>query len=116
MRVLIVQSQSILVAGLISLLQEDGRFEVTSSIYKNKLHLNNVIDQYQPEVVIIDANLGKSKIGNLLSFLESQPQIRILVFGLVESQVEIYEKQNQVVNYIDDLLKVIQGEEVVQRE
>jgi len=116
MHVLIVQSKSILVAGLISLLQEDGRFEVTSSIYKNKQHLNTVIDQFQPEVVIIDACLGKSKIGNLLSFLESQPQIRILVVSLGESQVEIYEKQNQAVNVIDDLIKVIQGEEVVQRE
>ena len=116
MRVLVVQSKSILVAGLISLLEHDGRFEVTSSIYKTKQHLNNVIDQFQPEVVIIDACLGKSKIGTLFTFLESQPQIRILVVSLGESQVQIYEKQNHPVNFIDDLIKVIQGEGIAQRE
>jgi len=115
-RVLIVQSKSILVAGLISLLQQDGRFEVMSSFYKNKQHLNAVIDQFHPEAVIIDSCLGKSKIGILWSFLESLPQIRILVVSLGDSQVEIYEKQNQAVNYIDDLIKVIQGEAVVERE
>jgi len=115
-RVLIVQSKSILVAGLFSLLQQDGRFEVNSSIYKNKQHLNTVIDQFHPEAVIIDSCLGKSKIGILLTFLESQPQIRILVVNLGDSQVEIYEKQNQAVNYVDDLIRVVQGETIVQRE
>lgn len=116
MRILIVQSKSILVAGLISLLQQDGRFEVMSSLYKNKKYLNTVIEQFHPEAVIIDSCLGKSKIGNLLSLIESFPQIRILVVSLGESQVEIYEKQNQAVNYIDDLIKVIQGEAVMERE
>lgn len=116
MRILIVQSKSILVAGLISLLQQDGRFEVMSSLYKNRLHLKTAIEEFHPEAVIIDSCLGKSKIGILLSFLESLPQIRILVVSLGDSQVEIYEKQNQAVNYIDDLIKVIQGEEVAERE
>jgi len=115
-RVLIVQSKSILVAGLISLLQQDGRFEVISSVYKNKQHLNAVIDQFHPEAVIIDSCLGKSKVGILLSFLESLPQIRIIVVSLGDSQVEIYEKQNQAVNYIDDLIRVVQGETIVQRD
>ncbi len=116
MRILIVQSRSILVAGLISLLHEEERFDVESTVYKNKKHLQTEIDRYQPEVVIIDACLGKSRISTMLTFLESQPQIRILVVSLRESQIQIYEKQNRAVNYIDDLIRVIQGEAIVQRD
>ncbi len=116
MRILIVQSRSILVAGLISLLHEEECFDVESTIYKNKKHLQTEINRYQPEVVIIDACLSKSKISTMLTFLESQPQIRILVVSLRESQIQIYEKQNREVNYIDDLIKIIQGEAIVQRD
>jgi len=101
MRVLVIQSKSILAAGITSLLQQQGTFEVA---------LCEEIDRFRPDVIILDASLGPAKISSLLSLLEVHQKLRLLVISLENNKVQVYEKQDQSINTLENLIKVIHGE------
>lgn len=109
MRVLIIQSNSILTAGIISLLQQNENFEVMIASYRTTKDLNRLIDQFLPMAVIIDICIGESKINAMFTLLASHPETRFLVVSLADNRVQIFTNQTQSVNYIDDLINIIQG-------
>lgn len=110
MRVLVIQSKSILAAGITSLLQQQGTFEVARFGYQNKGKLCEEIDRFRPDVIILDTSLGPAKISSLLSLLEVHQKLRLLVISLENNKVQVYEKQDQSINTLENLIEVIHGE------
>ncbi len=110
MRVLVIQSKSILVAGITSLLQQQGTFEVERFGFQSKVRVCEELDRFRPDVIILDTSLGPTKISSLLSLLEVHQQLRLLVISLENNKVQVYEKQDQSINTLENLIKVIHGE------
>ncbi len=110
MRVLVIQSKSILAAGITSLLQQQGTFEVERFGFQSKVRVCEELDRFRPDVIILDTSLGPTKISSLLSLLEVHQQLRLLVISLENNKVQVYEKQDQSINTLENLIKVIHGE------
>jgi len=78
----------------------------TTSIEVN--HLLNEIERYRPDVIIIDDSAVHTGILEFCELLMNYPRLRVLVIGIEENVVQVYEKREITVTNATDLIQEIQ--------
>jgi DNA-binding NarL/FixJ family response regulator len=106
-RVLIVENQTLLGAGVHSLLGDETGLEIRGISPHDQTELIQDVRCFQPDIVIMD------KVGhliaplNLLAALENHSQLQVIVVSADDNQVCIYDKRQLLVRQAADFLDMI---------
>jgi DNA-binding NarL/FixJ family response regulator len=92
-RVLVVENQLLLGAGLQSLLTNKTGLDVTGISPGDQEELVREIRRIQPEVVLLNADSRLADPADLLALLGNDPAGRVLAFNANNHLVRIYTKQ-----------------------
>ena len=111
-RVLIVTSELLLREGIASLLSREVDIDVMSTNYIDELTLNHEIDQYNPDVVILDERMEYTDLTYLFNLLIDYPKLRVMVLNVINNKVNIYDKAEIEVSRSYDLISAIRQESI----
>jgi DNA-binding NarL/FixJ family response regulator len=106
-RVLIVENQTLLGAGVHSLLWEERGLEVYGISPHDQAELVQDIGRLQPDIVIMDKASHLMAPLNLLAALENHSRLQLIVVSADDNQVCLYDKRQVPVKQAADFLEVI---------
>lgn len=108
-RILLIENESILGAGIERLLTDRARLHVIGVTFVNGTILIDTIKQLQPDVIILDEAYLLVIPFNFLIALLDYPSLRVMVISAHHNRVQIYDKQQLEITQLTDLLKVIRN-------
>ena len=108
-RVLVIYNDQLLSAGIESLLAGRMDLEVNRTTSTGN-HLTKEIRRFKPHVIVLDENLGLTNISAILDLLKDHAKLRIIVVGIDNNLVNIYDKHQAMITRGSDLLTAIQSE------
>ncbi len=103
-RIVILESDQLLFAGMQSLLSEHGKYEVIGLELVDEQHIYREIERLHPEVVILNENLQGTDLGKLLNYLASLPEIRTILVNTLDNRIQIMDKHQSVIRQLSDFL------------
>jgi DNA-binding NarL/FixJ family response regulator len=109
-RVLVVENQLLLGAGLQSLLTNKTGLDVTGISPGDQEELVREIRRSQPDVVLLNADSRLADPADLLALLGNDPAGRVLAFNANNNLVRIYTKQEVfeiLVEHMPQLVNII---------
>lgn len=107
LRILIVENQLLLGAGLQNLLSKIADLEVIGISPRNQLELIREIKQLQPDVIFLNKDSRLTDASDLLTFLENFHELRLVVVNANDHLVRIYSQQEARLCQTTDLLDII---------
>jgi len=107
LRVLIVENQLLLGAGLQNLLSGETDLDVIGISPRNQLELVQKIRQIQPDVIFLDEDSRLTNATDLLTFLENFSKLRVIVLNANDNIAHIYIKKQTLVTPNARLISVI---------
>jgi DNA-binding NarL/FixJ family response regulator len=106
-RVLIVENQMLLGAGVHSLLGDETDLKIRGISPHDQNELIQDIGRFQPDIVIMDKVSQLIAPLNLLTALENHSQLQVIVVSADDNQVCIYDKRRLLVKQASDFLDMI---------
>lgn len=106
-RVLLVTSELLLRQGIVSLLSREVDINVLSINYVDEKTLIHEIDQYNPDVVILDERMEYRDLTKLFDVLIDHPRIRMMVVNVIDNKVNVYDKSEFEISHSYDLISAI---------
>jgi hypothetical protein len=106
--ILVVLGESYIGKGVESLLSRQPGLRVDSIPFLDSASLDYEIDTCQPNVIILDEGLISSKRIDLSNLLMGYPKIRLLVLGIHDNRLSIYDHQELIVSHSNDLVSAIE--------
>ena len=106
--ILVVIGESYIGKGVESLLSSRPGLSVDSFPFLDVNSLNTQIDSCRPNVIILDESLLSSKRIDLSSLLMGYPKMRVLVLGIQENRLSVYDHQELIVSHSNDLVSAIE--------
>lgn len=97
-RILIVNNDEILGAGLENLLSNEGSLEVSGIATQDEAVLISEIQRLQPDTVILMAESRLSNPSRLFARLPEYGRLRIILVSIESNVLEIYDKQQIAAN------------------
>jgi DNA-binding NarL/FixJ family response regulator len=97
-RVLIVDNQGIMGAGLEKLLSEEPSLEVYGTSTKRETTLLQEIWHFQPDIIILTAESKGTSPTWLLNLLKDYGGVRIILISMDQNVFEVYDKQQITTN------------------
>lgn len=107
LRVLVVENQLLLGAGLQNLLSGEIDLDVIGISPRNQLELVQKIRQIQPDVVFLDKDSRLTDATDLLIFLENFSKLRVIVLNANDNLARIYIKKQTLVTPTARLISII---------
>ena len=102
-RVLIVENELLLGAGIEHLLAGEADLNVRGIARADEAVLLEEIKLSQPDVVILDEATCLTDPMKLLAHLQDHPRLRVIVVSANDNVVQIFDKQQVLVNQTSDL-------------
>lgn len=102
-RILIVENELLLGAGIEHLLAGEADLDVMGIAGVDEANLLNEIKRSQPDIVILDRATCLINPVKLLTQLQVYPHLRVIVISADDNIVQIFEKQEVLVTRIRDL-------------
>jgi len=106
-RILIVENQTLLGAGVHRLLRDETGLEVRGTSPLDQTELIQDIRRFQPDIVIMDKVSHLITPLNLLAALENHSQLQVIVVSADDNQVCVYDKRQLLVQQAADFLDMI---------
>ena len=106
-RVLIVENQTLLGAGVHSLLGDETGLEIRGISPHDQTELIQDVRCFQPDIVIMDKVSHLIAPLNLMAALENHSQLQVIVVSADDNQVCIYDKRQLLVRQAADFLDMI---------
>ena len=106
-RVLIVTSEKLLREGIASLLSSEGDINAQTTQFLDESTLAKEIDQYRPDVVILDERMEYQDLTKLFDLLIDYHKIRMMVVNVIDNKVNVYDKSEFEVSHSYDLVSAI---------
>jgi stage III sporulation protein SpoIIIAA len=106
-RVLIIENQLLLGAGVQSLLAGEADLDVIGISPVNQAELVQEIRRFRPDVVVLDEVTHLADATRLMTFLKNHPKLRVVVVSANDNLVCIYNKQQVLVRQATDLINLI---------
>ena len=106
--ILIVNGESYFGKGVESLLLRHPDLTVDSTTFFDGNSLNYEIENCRPNVVILDESLLTSNRIDLSHLLMGYPKMRVLVLGIHDNRLSIYDHQELIVSNSNDLVSAIE--------
>jgi DNA-binding NarL/FixJ family response regulator len=107
-QILVLESEKLLVASILSLLASRPEYDVTSTT----LNSLNCIDQPngpEPDVVILDEELVAANISDLVALADRHPTLRLIVLGLNDNELHIFDKHIVHVSQVNDFFELLKS-------
>lgn len=105
-KVLVLENEFLLNAGLRSLLSKEEDLEVMAAKFTGQTEIFQIIDTFQPDVVVMEEELVENG-GMLVTSMKGHPNLKAIVVHWENNQIEIYESQKVVIRELQDFLSVI---------
>lgn len=106
-RVLIVESELLLGAGVESILAGHTGLDVAGISPCDQAVLVEEIRVFRPDIVVMDVVTRFASATNLLALLEDCPKLRVLVMSVDDNRICVYDKREVLVTQVRDLLDII---------
>lgn len=106
-RVLVIENESLLGAGIERLLKGEADLEVSGIVPENKDALLLEIDRIHPDVIILDTATAVVNSVELLSHLSSLPELRVVALNSDGSWMSILDKQQIDIESTADFVSLI---------
>jgi len=109
-RVLVIDSDSLLVSGVLSLLREHSGIELTT-VNENETELHRQIREAVPQVVITEVERAGEEEGlSITRFLRENPRSTLIVLRPDQLIIEVFRARRVVKEAsLDSLLSIIEG-------
>jgi len=105
-KILVLGSEKLLTAAILSLLESRSELEV-ANMTVNSLRFLDQPDCPEPDVIILDEDLVEANLSDLVRLIERHPTLRLIVFGLSDSKVQVFDKQLVEVRQVGDFLELL---------
>lgn len=106
-RVLIIDTRSLLVAGIKSVLSREPDLHVEAIAPEGEAALIEAIERSRPDTVVLDEGSLVFDVPGLLALLEEYPVFRVVVLRADNSVARIYDKQQVLLRQVSDLVTAI---------
>ena len=106
-RILILRNSLVLNSGVQSLLSKQRAFDVIGMEVHTRKELFKTIDDFKPDVIIVDDEYLVKNLAALLRFLQKYPKTRTIILSLKGNTIQIYDTQQIQIENISDFLSVI---------
>lgn len=106
-RVLILENELLLNAGVRSLLSKQEDLEVLATKFSGHLEIFKIIDTFRPDVIVMDEEEMAESGGALVTSVKGYSKLRTVVVHWEHNQIEIYDSQKVTVRALEDFLAVI---------
>lgn len=107
-RVLVVETGSLLGAGLQNLLSRRPTLKVVGMVPKNEAELLQMIQQFQPHVIVLDETTSLIRLASLMDRLRDYPQVRVVAVNVEDAHAQILEKYQVSTTQVTDFLMFIE--------
>ena len=107
LRILIVENQLLLGAGLQSLLSVEPDLHVIGISPSNQLELVREIRQFRPDIVFLDKDSQLTDAVELLTFLEDFHELQLIEVNANDHLVHIYNMQETRLCRATDVLSIL---------
>ncbi|MEE9459916.1 MAG: hypothetical protein V3V84_09165 [Candidatus Bathyarchaeia archaeon] len=107
--VIIVLDESVIGRGVERLLSREMDLNVTCVPFIDDKALIDLIEKFQPDVVIVDGSLIFGRRIDFLSLLRSGLNMSVLVLSNQDNRINIYNHQEILVTQSTDLISAIRG-------
>lgn len=108
-RILMVNSELLLSAGVESLLSNEIDFGLKRIILDHEIDLGDELNRYQPDTIIMDESIMMTDPSALMGLLNNRPEMRVIVLQVRENQLQIYKRQDVPISCVEDLVTVVRG-------
>ena len=109
-QVLVIESDNLLGASIFSLLDAQSELEVSHASLCSLASPAGANGQ-EPEVVIIEEEHLLANLSAFVQFTDHHPHLRLIVFGLKENKVRVFDKQMVEVRQVNDFLELLSASE-----
>ncbi len=108
-RVLILENQLLVGAGLQVLLSREADLEVFGIPFLNSEDLARVINESEPDVIVLDEIGHLTRLTGLLPLLNNVSKLRIVVVSSQDNLIRIYNKHEVLVTHASQLINIIRA-------
>jgi DNA-binding NarL/FixJ family response regulator len=105
-RIIVMESEPLLSAGVYSLLSTNGHLKVMS-VDLDKQSFVSVANEFRPDVVIMDERVLMENFAGYMGFLKSFPRIRTIVLSIQANCLQVCDQQIVHVRNLDDFMSQI---------
>jgi len=105
-QILVLESEKLLTAAILSLLASRSEFDVTNMAVTSLAYLDQPGSQL-PDVVIMEEELLAANISAVVDLVDHHPKLRLIVIGLSDTQVQVFDKQMVQVGQVSDFLELL---------
>ena len=105
-QILVIESDNLLAASIINLLASRTEFDVsrsTASLLTHTVEANGS----EPDVVIIEEAHMLANMPAFVFYVNRHPNLRLIVMGVDENKVHIFDKQMVEVTQVSDFLELL---------
>jgi DNA-binding NarL/FixJ family response regulator len=107
-RVLVIETGSLLGAGVQNLLSRRSTLEVIGLVPKNEADLLQMIQQFQPHIIVLDETTSLIKLPSLMHHLRDYPHVRVVAVNVGDAHAQIVEKFQVATTQVTDFLRLIE--------
>lgn len=105
-RVIVLETEKLLSAGISSLLSTNGKMEVIGLTFEEE-KFNEAVNHFKPEVVIVDEQVLDENLNAYSAILKNYPKVRTIVMNTGANSLQICDKELIQVEHLDDFLEQI---------
>ena len=105
-QILVLESETLLAAAILSLLASRPEFDVTSTTFSSLASLDQP-DSPEPDVIILDEELLAANISAVVQLVDRHPKLRLIVLGLEDNQLHVFDKHIVHVEQVNDLFELL---------
>lgn len=106
-RVLLVESGHFLGGVISSLFSGHENIFLIEASPTSGAELLRVVREHEPHIVVLDDTLNKKYLNQLLRFMQTAEDLRVVIVGADSNQVEVYQKQEVPVRRTADFFALL---------
>lgn len=106
--ILVLESEKLLAAAVVSLLASRPEFAVTGATFSSLARLDQ-LNHTEPDVIIMDEDLVANNITAVMELVDRHPRLRLIVLGLSDNQLHVFDKHIVQVTEVNDFIAQLQS-------
>ena len=103
-RVIVVESEKLLSAGIYSLLSSKDHYDVSGVIMREE-NFSDVFARVQPHILILDEATLSQYLTTYMAFTKNYPKLRTVVLSLGTNNMQVYDKQIVQIQNLNDFME-----------
>lgn len=105
-QILVLESENLLTNSIVSLLSSRKEYAVSSAKFSTLTSLDQPNGQ-EPDVIILDQRELTANITTLMELVDRYPKLRLIVLGLDDNQLRVFDKHVVQASHVSDFLELL---------